>query len=492
MLGTLGVLRPVPGLIHAVALPPLDLVHDLGAILVLAPDWPSFILGAAGSLLVRSLLLAWFLGGEVWFAFRFYLAVSPVAFLAAAMLYASPALLFYALFWFGAAVALVLVVASGAVPWQGYRRLKSAFTASLQRGLRAGTVGAYLVLLTALGAVADLTQPVGVLVSVPISGALTWVAARMLWADPGARVWRRGVAALGLGGVGALVAVVALGPPAPPSAPAPDESRPGSVMLMSGIDSKSGSGAILEIDAHVMGWTCERTYYFSYAGPGDGQPRRLAQCPIGHGAPYGIEDTLRSRRDIVAFLEAQTAEMEAPGVLATHSQGVWLSWAAAAEGRLPSISHLVLIGPFASNPVVYGVEGRMEQGRAGRWVVDLLTMLPRPGGTTVFEADSPLSEEWLAHPTAIEETLSRPLPEGMDALSVPSVFDLPVTPTGSQIEGVTRACPVPVIHPNLPYSLEFQQMTVRFVEGRPLLPCPPWRTAIGPLFRHFAVPPSPH
>lgn len=495
VLAVLGILPAWPGLVHAVALPPLDLIHDVGAILVLTSDWPSFAAAVVGSLLLRSLVLALVFGGvgdgRFAFAVRFYLAVSPIAFLSAAMLYTSPALLFYALFWFGMMAALALLALTGAVPWQGSHRLTGAFRSASRHGLRVGTIGAYLVLLTAIGIVADISQPFGPVLLLPASAALTFSAAWMLAADPGGRLARRGLAALGAAGAVSLVVVAAGGPPGPPTAPAPSRSRAGSIMLMSGIDSESGSGAILETDPHVMGWTCERTFYFSYAGPGDGQPRRLAHCEINHGAPYGIADTLRSRRQLVPFLEAQTDAMEPPGVLAAHSQGVWLSWAAAAEGRLPNIEHLVLIGPFATNPVVYGVEGRMDQGRAGRWVIDVLTAFPRPGGTTVFEGDSPLSREWLAHPTAIEETLSRPLPEGMAALSVPSVLDLPVTPRGPTIKGATEACPVPVIHPNLPYALEFHEATVRFVEGRPQPPCPLWRGAVGPLFRHFSVPPSP-
>lgn len=44
-----------------------------------------------------------------------------------------------------------------------------------------------------------------------------------------------------------------------------------------------------------MGWMCEHTHHYSYAGPGDGHPQNGALCPIEHGAPYEPKDTLRSR-----------------------------------------------------------------------------------------------------------------------------------------------------------------------------------------------------
>lgn len=491
-LATADVLPRWPGLLHLVALPPLDLVGDLGVLLAFAPDWPVFLLGTAVSLAVRSAVLALLLGGltkaRFLGALRFYALVAPFAFVAAAMLYGARAVLFYALFWLGALLTVGLLLLTAATPWQRPEQLRSRFAAAARSGLRAGTVGAYLALLTVLGAVADLAgDPVAVLL-VPASALLTWVTAQALHRDPGWRAARRAVAALPALGTAALVLVAATGPAGPPRAPAPATSRPGSILLMSGIDSRSGSGAILEIDPHVLGWTCERTFYYSYAGPGDGQPQRHAVCPIRHGAAYERVDTLRSREQLVPFLEQQAAQLVPPGVVAGHSQGAWLVWQAAVQGRLPAVMHLVLVGPFPDHGVAYPPPGVRAPGGAGRALIDAIASWQRPTGATVFDPDSPLGREWLGHPDNIEQTLARPLPDGLQALSVPSVFDLPLMRDSARLPHASDRCPVPVIHPNLPYSLEFHDAVVRFVEGRPQPPCPPWRRAVGPLFRHFTVP----
>jgi hypothetical protein len=281
--------------------------------------------------------------------------------------------------------------------------------------------------------------------------------------------------------------VVVTGPAAPPDGEDPAAPREETLFLMSGVDSSSGSGAILEIDPRFMGWDCDGTRYVSYAGPGDGQPQRVAQCPIDHGAPYVPEDTLRPTDELVAALEAQLADADGPAVLLTHSQGVWISWVAVAEGRAPGVDSLVLIGAFPDNPAPYQVDGT-GPGRLGGPILDLIVGIGRPGGTSVFEPDSPLGLEWLAHPTAIREALARPLPDDVQALSITSVFDHPLMPRGWTIDGAVDACPMPVAHPNLPYSAELQEIVAAFVDGDDPPPCPAWRRAVGPLFRPFAVP----
>lgn len=493
VLAATGVLPRWPGLLHLVALPPLDLIGDLGLLLTVTTGWPTFALGMTVSLVVRSALLALLFGGltrdRLLLGLRFYLTAAPVSFVAAGLLYGAAAVLFYGLFWLGLLVALLAVTLTAAAPWQRAGTLRRRYAASLSSGLRLGTIGAYLALLTLLGALADRTGEVGTVLLVPLSAALTWATAAALQADPGWRRARRSLAALPAAGLVVLVVVAATGPAAPPRAPAPGTSREGSLMLMSGVDSSSGSGAILELDPHVMGWTCEHTHYYSYAGPGDGQPQNDALCPIQHGAPYEPEDTLRSRDELVPFLEAQVRQMRSPAVVAGHSQGVWLLWDAAASERLPGVSALVLVGAFPDHGVAYPSTGGRAPGGAGRALLQLIADLPRPGGTTVFELDSPLGREWLGHPDNIAETLSRPLPERIRALSVPSTFDLPLMRDTHRLPAALNACPVPVIHPNLPYADEFQEDVVRFVEGRPQRACPPWRTATGLLLRHWASPP---
>jgi hypothetical protein len=494
LLAAFGVIPAWPGVTHIVALPPLDLVHDVGALLVFTVDLPTFGLGLVAVIGARAALLATVLGGltreRFLFAVRFYALVLVPVLVAAGLLYASMALLFYALFWAGVAITLPVTVTTAALPWAGSLRLRTAARTSGRAWGRAGTVGAYLACLFVVGWLADVTGRPGIVVLTPVSALLTVTAARSLAADPGWRLVRRVAAAAPALLVVALVAVVVTGPAGPAPADGAAREQPGSVMLMSGIDSSSGSGAMLEIDPQRMGWPCSRTYYFSYAGPGEGQPRNDARCPIRTGAPYQPVDTLRSRDQLIPFLAEQVASMEVPPVILGHSQGAWLVWQAAADGRLPTESVIVLIGPFPENPVAFPEAGERGRGGGGRWILRLVAEAPRPGGTTAFEVDSPLGREWLGDRDAIADTLARPLPGGVRALVVASAFDLPLMTGAQRIEGATHACPVAVIHPNLPYAAELQEQVAAFVAGDELAPCPRWREAVGSLFRHFAVPPS--
>ncbi|MEW2382637.1 hypothetical protein AB0873_11210 [Micromonospora sp. NPDC047707] len=491
VLGAIGVLPRWPGLAHLVALPPLGLFADLRMLMVAAPNYPVFVAGLVVSLAVRITVLAFLLGGPnrhlLAYAARYYLIVLPPALLGSVLILGAGATLYFGLFWMGTVVVLATVALSAAAPWSAPPRLAHGYAIVLRHGLRLGTVGAYLAALTALGAVADLTRPIGPVAAIPASALLTLGTARFLRADPGHRLARRSLAA-GYAALITVIATVAVSTPTLPRAPRPDNPRPGSLMLMSGVDSSSGSGAILEIDPHTLGYTCAQTYYYSYAGPGTGQPRNAAKCPITTGAPYQPVDTLRPTEELITFLDDQLADLPPPVVLITHSQGVWITWQAAVAHRLPNVAALVLIGPFPTNPVPYPRHGEAGVSKVAAGVTRLVSGTARPGGTSVFTPDSPLGREWLAHPTAIQATLAQPPPDNLRILSVPSVFDLPLMPTGPTLPAVTNHCPIPVIHPDLPYSAEFQRSVTQFLDHDLVARCPPWRHAIGPMFRPFSVP----
>jgi hypothetical protein len=497
VLGAAGAVPRWPGLLHLVALPPLDLVADLQWLVVRAPGVPDLAAGVIVSIAVRAALLAWLLGGLTWsrwwFAVRFYALVAPFAFVAATLRFASGAVLFYAFFWAGLVLTLVLLVVTGAAPWlgrdeQGRLRVRTGLVEAGRHGLRLGTLGAYLTGLLVLGVLADLGGPGWAVALVPASAALTWATAWVLLADPELRVVRRALAAVPAALAIVLVVVVVTGPAAPAEADRPVAGAEGSLLLLSGVDSSSGQGAILEIDPEaVLGWSCGDTFHFSYTGMGDGQPRGDAACPIDVGAPYEAEDTLRPRAEVLDALEAFAAVMPPPLVVVGHSQGAWLAWEAAAEGRLPGLEALILVAPFPENRVTFPDRGRRAPGAAGRHLLGLVEAVDM----TVFEPDSPLGREWLGHPDAVEEVLARPLPDGVRALTVASSFDLPLLHGTHRVPGVDDACPVLVMHPNLPYAREAQEAIARFVEGRDQPSCSPLRYVPGPLLRHFNPPPSP-
>jgi hypothetical protein len=483
--------HPWPGAVHLVALPPLDLVADLRLLLATSTGMPVFVVGAVVSLAGRTLLLAAMLGrldrGGLATAGRFVVMVWPVAFVAAALQYAGVAALYLQLFWAGTVLTVVLLMATGPVPWLADGGIRGGFSRSWHQRGRVGTVGAYLATLTMVGAVADRSGTLGAFVLLPVSAALTWLVIASLRAPDRFVLVRRSIAGLAGAGAVALGAVVAGGPTSPPEGGASVERREGSLMLMSGIDSSSGSGAVLEIDPRVYGWECDQVHYFSYAGPGDGQPRGDAVCPIRRGAPYEAADTVRSRDEVVPWIEQQVGEMEEPKVVVGHSQGAWFLWEAAADGRLDDVDTIVLLGAFPANPVGYSSQ---RSGGPGRLVLDGVVRLPPPDGATVFDPGSPLGLEWLAKPGAAESTFARPLPEHLRVLSIPGALDLPAMPGGHHIDGAVDACPVPVVHPDLPYAPEVWEAVTAFLDDADLPACPWWRTVTGAAFRHMAPPPS--
>jgi hypothetical protein len=498
VLVAIGVLPEWPGIVQTVGLAPLDVNTDLRMLFVGAPSYPIFVGLLVVSLAIRSVVLAAMMGrlswSGVWFALRFYLVTLPLGILSAAAFFASPATLFYLLFWIGFVLLLVQMCLFAAAPWASEPRLWTSFTSQARRGFRLGTVAAYLLLATILGAAADAGGHVVTTMLVPVSGALTYATVWVLAVDPNwrwLRIGRRSLALCAYLALYALVLVVVTGPPGP--VPAGDDvpSRQGSLLLMSGVDSSSGSGAILEIDPRALGYSCDQTYYYSYAGPGDGQPQNDAQCPIRTGAPYEPRHTFDTTPVLVQHFVDQVEAVPEPVTVATHSQGVWIVWEALAEHGPMGVTDLVLIGPFPDNPVSYPPFRGHEPGRVGTDVIDhLVSNLARPGGTSAFQHDSPLAVELLSDPDATAAIWSKPLSEEIAVLSVPSSFDLPITGTSHDVDGAVNVCPLPVAHPNLPYSQDFVDAVNRQLDGLAPSGCPWWRTAVGTFGRPFGVPPT--
>jgi pimeloyl-ACP methyl ester carboxylesterase len=492
----LGVVPTWPGLVQAVSLPPLGLTADLRIVVVDAPGYPQFLFGVVLSLIVRSIVLAAMIGwsrATVTFAVRIHVMAFPLAAVAAMGLFAAPATMFYLLFWIGAAVAVGSELLVTAMAFSGETTLRGAVAIAGRSWLRLGTVGAYLVTLLVLGAIGDMSgAPVAL---IPLSAALTAVTAWMLLDDPGWR-WlvcvRRSLAGLGATGATALVLVVATGPPEPQAPDGLPDRRQGSVLLMSGVDSSSGSGAVLELDPRSLGFSCEQTFYFSYAGPGDGQPRNAARCPIRTGAPYEPTHTYRSTEALVDHVVAQVQDLPAPVTVLTHSQGAWVMWETLARHGALGVSDLVLIGPFPDNPVAYPADRSPVPGRVGTDIIDtVIGAMARRGGFSQFTYDSPLATELLADPAASDAVWERPLPAGVRTMAIPSVFDLPFQVRTRTLRSAVNSCPLPVSHPNLPYAVEFVEATNRHLDGRTQPGCPWWRTSVGPLFSGFSAPPSP-
>jgi hypothetical protein len=487
--GVAGVLPAWPGLVHLVALPPVDQYADLRVLVGLAPSWPVAVLGLAALVAARMVILAALMGGvttaRLRFAAAFY-ALTFVPLLLAAFIAGTAATVLYSrLFWPAVAIVSIHAFGAGPLPWQGTLRLRTAIARAWRAGLRLEVLLPYVLGLLLLGAVADIASreaPWLVAWLVPVSALLTLAA-----------VWglRRPVAArpvLRLAVVGAVVAVVGVAFVLTPrdSMPEPGPSRPGSLVIMSGINSSSGRGAIFETDVGHLGYTCEQTVYFSYAGPGDGQPRGVATCPITSGAPYVADDTQRPFAEQVATLTEQVAGLSRPVVVAAHSHAAWVAWEAAAEGA--AVDALLLLGPFPDSPVGYPPPD--EDGK-GRVLGDLIRAgVPLTDAVDFnFRPDAPAARELLATPSGAADVFEQALPDGVRAMSLTSSTDLPLMPAGWRLPVERNACPAREAHPYLPLRPAFYDETIRFLAGEPGRECPPWRDWGAVLTRALGPPP---
>jgi hypothetical protein len=112
-----------PGLIHLVALPPLDQFTDLRILMSRAPSWPVFLIVCALLFAARVTLLACLLGGldarRLRFAALFYAVAFGPVLVAAGADAAAYAVLYARLFRLAVVLGAVVVLVLGPIPWQG-------------------------------------------------------------------------------------------------------------------------------------------------------------------------------------------------------------------------------------------------------------------------------------------------------------------------------------------------------------------------------------
>jgi hypothetical protein len=480
-----------PGALHLVALPPLDLAADLRWLLARAPSWPVGLAGLLVLVGLRITVLAWLAAtcdGPRWrLAATSYAVATPLVLLAAQLDFVAHAALYSRLFGvaLGLLAAAFLLFAAAPFAGGGQQRWWPAWRRSAGAGFRVADLAGYAVVLVGLGALAEVVPDLAIVALVPVSGVVTWLAiARLRAPAPAhARLHLAGAVALGLAAF--AVVVVTRGHPWHVAA----GEHPGDAIIMSGINSASGEGAIFELEPERVGFTCERFHYFSYAGTGDGQPRGSAACPKREGAPYQPEDTQRPFEEQVSLLAEQSADLEPPITVFSHSQAAWVAWVAAVEGGLPRPATLVLVGPFPSSPLPYPPPGQRGTGRIGG---DLLRLLA-PLSDTVdfdFEPDAPLARELLAQPDAASAVFARSLPDEVDAVAITATSDLALMPDGWRIDGATDVCPVREAHPYLPLTPALHAAVDRFLAGEPPPHCPPWPELYRTASQAFGAPPA--
>lgn len=480
VLAAAGIAPTWAGVPHHVALPPLDLFADVRVLLAEARSYPSFVASLAAIVGLRSVVLAAMLrsldrDGLVGAA-RFYGIAVPFALVAGGLAFTGVAALYSLFLWVGVAVTLLVTLSLAPRPWRPAAR----------PWRRLGGVVVYLVALLALSLPSALGGTAIQLVLVWVSSALTAVTVRWLGRQPErgrTRPLARVAPVLAVAGLVA-VSVVAAQPPSSAKAP----SMAGTLFVVPGIGASSGTSSMFHLDPAALGFDCDRTVYFSYAGPGDGAPQREARCPIRQGAPYRAADTGRPLDELVGSFRAQYADLDPPVVVIAHSQGAWVTTAAIGRhtGVAPPAA-VVLLGAFPGHAGGYRLDGT-GAGVVGTDMLELVTGVLRGVGSTTFDPRAPLSRQLLGTGGAVDDLMRRGFAPSVRVLTVTSAFDLPIMGGDRQQHGVVDLCPVYVHHGDLPRSPQVHAQVRRNLQQPDGSACGWWRRWPTQAFSAFAVP----
>jgi hypothetical protein len=478
LLGAVEILPRWPGLVHAVALPPLDVAFDVRVLMARASSYPLFAIGALVSVTVRSLILAALLGAlgfdqpyhvRLRRTVGFYLIAWIPVTLAAGLSFAALAALYHWYFWMGLGVLLVTSAALMPVLFRGSLRIRWMLV--------------YLFFLTLTGGLAQATGPRGSVALVPVSAAVTLTALNY-------RTRRRRQAPVGSTAASALalaclIASVGLPPLAAGSVRAQVNPESEAVLfLVPGVDTSSGHGALYRFDPTALGFSCDRVFYYSYLGPGPGAPRGDARCSIRLHAPYGQEDTQLHLETLTAAFARQLVAVRAASdgarvVVVTHSQGNLIAWRGLTSEMVVGVSHLIMLAGFTQNPAPYPPRGDDGSGRVGGDILRGLTGLARRMGVGTFDPDAPLARQILATAGAMKRILSEPLPSGVQALSLAATIDAPLFPGGRSVPGARDEGTVDTTHVGLVTSARTVEVVHRFLAGEPEGSATPLAAVVG-------------
>lgn len=473
-----------PALPHLVALPPLDLFADVRLLYARASGPPGFVAGIAVALAVRVLLVAAVLGSlgrrVVRGALVTYLTALPFALVAGGLAFSAVAARYALFLWASIGVVVVVALVVAPLPW-GAGRPGRAVRARL-------VVGGYLVALLLVSLLATLGGEGARMALTVVSAALTWWVIRHLTpAGPKTRGADPVPGPTVITPLLVLALIVApLGSPAAPPGPGESGSRRGSLLLVPGIGGGSGTNTMFELDPASLGYSCAETYYYSYAGPGDGAPQGQAVCPIRTGAPYGPDDTLRPIDELADGFRRQLAQLPPPVAIVANSQGGWVAAAGLDGAGGGGIEAVVLVGAFGGLDAGYPL-GSGEPGAVGTEALRGLTRFLRDRGWTNFDPDAPLAVDVMAS-GEVDDLVARLAGGGAPVVTITSAFDLPVMALGTEPAGVRAGCPVFQPHGELLHAPVVHEQIRHFLDGDEAGPCPWWRRWPTGAFAAFGAP----
>jgi hypothetical protein len=272
---------------------------------------------------------------------------------------------------------------------------------------------------------------------------------------------------------------------APPAA-APT-AQPGSLLLVAGADTSTGHGRMFRFDPASIGFSCQQTFYFSYAGPGPGGPQGDARCPITTGARYAKADTGRPLSELASSFSGQVAPLPAPVTVITHSTGSAIAWSALANAPATQVRQLVMLAPL-SDPLGYPPKGHIGPNVVGAAGTRLALELGERVGFSSFDIDDPLATELLGAPDALRRLHARGLPPDVRSLAVVAPLDGPLFGPGHPFPRTPEVCPSKGGHSVVVTDAATATAVRDFIAGRPVMPCRPWPPWAGLIAAGFRAP----
>ena len=475
--------------------PPLDLFHDLRYAFLLSPSYLGFVLALVTLLGLRMLafLLYWSVIAGLseerlknWLLF--YGLALLLLFIPAGLTYAFAATQHSILFelYIVAVLVSLILLAPGPVLfdrsrqlkislWQGYAHLMARPLTFL------GLPMVMFVTLTGSGALIALVDDIlggpvrlAVMASLVSLASLTVLGLGWLYflsvddiaEEPGS-VWGHAVTA----GLVLVVVVFAVNFSRSPWPPPPlqwsDPPNDNIQVIMPGIDSATGLGAMVGYDMTFQGYPPERTVFYSYRGPGEGT------TPL----PYTFSDTHQSIQDSAQQLRRtlQRVKQAFPGqqvdIVALSLAG-WIVRYYLLDlydpSEVPIIEHVVIFSvPGVGALAPFPPSGQHGQGFIGAQAMRLLFAFGRAINYSHVRFDSPIWRQIVYQPRFVE-SLTFPLHNpNVPELVLWSVRDLPGLAGPRPLPG-TRTVIVPTYHADVPWHPKSLETVRRFLADRPI------------------------
>lgn len=213
------------------------------------------------------------------------------------------------------------------------------------------------------------------------------------------------------------------------------------MVMVNGLESKGGQGALLGLEPTTMGYDRGDIIEFSYRGGRSGDLATGSGTTVSDYGPNDTHGDLREQADGLRdlLMELRAANPGVPVDIVAHSQGGIVSRLALGndgdrfDTRLPEVANLVMLGTPNHGSDLATANAFIETTTSGDAFQEMLEFMP-----VTPELDA-VSVAQLSEGSALMRELDEhPLPSGTRVTSIAAEGDLVVSPMNSSLEGATN------------------------------------------------------